>query len=80
MVFESYEIHCFHFVIRIAISLKIFTLKYALTHTISLGILLVAIRRTFDRSPDKLTNCCHGPYMGSVLLHMLFQKYAKEMP
>ena len=34
--------------------LLIFMLKYALTHIFSLCILLEAIRRTFDRKPDKL--------------------------
>ena len=45
MVFESYEIHFFRFVIRISISLIIFLLIYALTHIFSLRILLFALEK-----------------------------------
>ena len=43
MVFESYAILFFRFVIRISISLMIFMLKYAFTHIFSLRILLLAV-------------------------------------
>ena len=44
MVFESYEILLFRFVIHISISLIIFMLNYAFTHILfSLRILLLAV-------------------------------------
>ena len=39
IVFESYEIHVFRFVIRISISRMIFMLKYAFTHICLLRII-----------------------------------------
>ena len=43
MVFEFYEIHFFHFVTRISISLMILMLKNAFAHILSLRILLLAV-------------------------------------
>ena len=74
----------FRFVTPISISLMIFMLNYAFTHILfSLRILLLAYGRNVSYAGFSIasqTNCCHGPYIGSVLLHMLFKKYAKKMP
>ena len=59
MVFESYGIHFFRFVICISISLMIFMLKYAFTHIFfiahtSLGCRKCLIGMQFNRKPNKL--------------------------
>ena len=65
LVFESYEIIFFRFVIRISISLMIFMLKYAFTHIFtahtSLGCRKCLIGMLLDRKPDKLLQLYHGP-------------------
>ena len=78
MVFESYGIlfpFLFRFVTQISISLMNFILNSAFTHTLfSLRILLLAVEMS-DRQAFLIasqTNGCHGPYIGSVSLHILF--------
>ena len=82
MVFESYEINFFRFVIRISISLMIFMLKYAFTHIFftaytSLGCRKCLIEMLFDRKPNKLLS--RTPYRTRVAAHVIL-KYAKKMP
>ena len=59
MVFESYEIHLFRFVIRISISLMIFMLKYAFSHIFFTAHSSLVCRKcligrliVFDRKPN----------------------------
>ena len=59
------------FVTHISISLMIFVLNYAFAHIlISLHILLLAVEMS-DWQAFR-SQARHGPYIGSVLLYMLF--------
>ena len=69
----------FRYVSHISISFMIFMLNYAFTHILfSLRILLLAVEMSDRQASDKLLS--RTLYIGPVLLHILFYKYAKKMP
>ena len=74
MVFESYEILFFRFVIRVSIYLMIFILKYPFTHIFftahtSLGCRKCLMGMLFDRKPDKLLS--RTQYWTRVAAHVI---------
>ena len=75
MVFESYEIHFFvlTFVSR-SLSLMILMLNMLSFTCFPLRIPLLAVENDYKEGylSASQTHYCHGPYMESLLLHMLF--------